>query len=72
MYISYIQYSTSLQVVLFRGQIRFLLVSDHLIVTLPRRPEQHNMCHLFSWDFVYMLCFTGLIVNGGFRLTSAV
>lgn len=56
----------------FPGQIRKPVVSDHLIVPLPRRPGKHHMCHLFSWDFVYMLCFTGLIVDGGFRPTSAV
>jgi len=53
-------------------QIRKPVVSDLRIVTLPRHPGNHNMWHLFSCIFFYILCFTGVIVNGGFRPTTAM
>lgn len=60
MYIPHIQYSTFLQVVLFRGQIRFLLVPDQPIVTLPRGTGRHNMWWLNKLpllpDVVFIPC----------------
>lgn len=56
----------------FSPQIRFLAETDLPIVTLLHSPGQHNMCHLFSCVFFYILCFAGVIVNGGFRPETAL